>query len=125
MQRLHRTISWVMILSLVSHVFCCVLPTVVGIISLLTGLGFFSVYTPYFSAIHDFIHNYEFGIIIFSAVILAFGWGLQLYSRAVDCHSTGCHHEPCEPKKNRSSIMLKIATILFIINLAIFIFSIH
>ncbi len=59
-------------------------------------------------------------MIILSGVILALGWGLFLYSQKVDCHDTGCHHGPCTPKKNNTRLILKIATGLFLVNIAIY-----
>ncbi len=73
---------------------------------------------------HDIMHEYERPMIILSAIILVIGWGIFFIGRRIDCRDTGCCHEPCKPKKNRSFLVLKVATILFIINVSIYV-SVH
>lgn len=120
MERIQKTIFWAVVASEFSHIFCCVLPTVVSLLSLLAGLGLLSVMPSSLVAIHDLIHDYEIPMIITSAIVLAFGWTLHMISIRIDCHNTGCVHEPCTPKKKRSSKLLLIATLLFVTNVSIY-----
>jgi hypothetical protein len=57
-------------------------------------------------------------------LILALGWMVDVISRRVDCHDTGCGHGPCRPKKKRAHVVLQIATVLFAVNIAIY-FGLH
>ena len=123
MERIQSAIFWAIVASETSHVFCCVLPTIVSLASILTGLGLVSALPAGFETLHDFMHEYEALMVIFSGVVLAAGWGLYRLSLRLDCAHTGCHHEPCRPKKRSASLMLKIATVLFAVNLAVF--SVH
>ena len=59
-------------------------------------------------------------LIALSGTVVAFGWALYGYSKRIDCHSTGCHHGACEPRKKTANLILKIATVLFLANTAVF-----
>ena len=69
------------------------------------------------NAIHESLHDYEGHMAVFSGVMLALGWAVQIFSWKIDCHDTGCHHGPCEPRKHRVSKILWVASALFVINL--------
>lgn len=120
MQKIQKSLNLAIILSETSHVFCCVLPTLVSVMSLLAGIGVIGSLPLSLLAVHDFLHAWELPIIIGSGLIIALGWGLQAYSRKLDCHDTGCGHGPCEPKKKKSSTLLKVATVLFVVNVAVY-----
>jgi hypothetical protein len=115
-----KAIIWSVILSEGTHVFCCVLPTLFSIVSLLAGAGIVAVMPGFMVVIHDFLHQYEVPMIIVSAAILMLGWGLYFYSRKVDCHDTGCAHGPCGPKKDKVKILLIVATVLFVLNVSVY-----
>jgi fumarate reductase subunit D len=112
MQKLKTAVFWTVLASETGHVFCCVMPTIVTILSLLSGLGLISF--------HEFMHDWEVPIIVASALILALGWALHFVSLKLDCHDTGCHHGACAPKKVSTSKLLWIATGLFAVNLTIY-----
>ncbi len=111
---------WAVVLSETSHVFCCVFPTIFSVIGLLAGLGMVTAMPAGMLAMHNLIHAWELPMIATSAVILALGWAAILYSDKIDCHSTGCAHGACAPKKNRAHLVLKIATVLFVFNVFIY-----
>ena len=125
MERIHKSIKWMMAVTLIGHVFCCVLPGFVALLSILTGMGMLSTVLPFFDNMHHLVHGYEISIMIFSGIMLFFGWSLQIYSNKIDCHSTGCHHEPCGSKKKRSSKILIASSLLFMANLIIVLFVSH
>jgi hypothetical protein len=116
MQRLQSIIYWVCITSEISHFFCCGLPIVFSILSLLSGLGL-SVAMPFgLESLHHITHTYEVPMIMMAGLLLCLGWGLQYIAYRIDCRSTGCVHVPCTPKKKRSGRVLIIATVLFVLN---------
>lgn len=121
-QRIASILSWAVILSEVSHVFCCVLPTIFSVLTLLAGFGLLSVVPTFILQWHDAIHFYEIPVIATSGIITVLAWAVYFGARDVDCHDTGCGHEPCSPRKTRAGRILKIGTILFIVNLAVFTF---
>lgn len=126
MHRIKHGLSWAIILSETSHVFCCVLPTVVSILSLLAGVGLVSALPAGLLAFHEALHHWEIPLIAFSGIVLALGWGLHVISMRIDCHDTGCGHGPCAPQKNSATTVLKIATALFAINTLVYlIFHLH
>ena len=96
------------------------LPVVVSILSLLAGMGLMSVLPSGLMGFHDFMHAYEAPFIASSGIVLAVGWGLQMLSRKLDCHDTGCAHGPCSPKKVKSIFVLKVATGLFLANTSVY-----
>lgn len=120
MQKLQKHLNVAIILAETSHIFCCVLPTVVSVMSLLVGVGLIGALPVSMLVVHDFLHVWELPIIIASGILIALGWCVLIQSRKVDCHDTGCGHEPCTPKKRRSSRLLEIATILFVINVTVY-----
>lgn len=118
MKRLHSFINWACVASEISHVFCCGLPMLFSIISLISGVGLITTMPVPLSFLHERLHPYEVPMIVTSAVILLIGWGLHYVAYRIDCHSTGCVHDACEPKKKRSTKVLMIATGLFILNVS-------
>ena len=120
MEKLQKSLNVAVILAEVSHVFCCVLPTVVSLMSVLVGAGLIGTLPVSLLVLHDLLHDWELPIIVGSGVLIALGWVVMWYSRKIDCHNTGCGHEPCGPKKLRSTRLLKIATVLFVINVSVY-----
>ncbi len=119
-KKVQGLLNGVVILSEASHVFCCVLPTMFSIMGILVGLGVAGAMPFWLSGVHELIHEWELPIIISSGCILLLGWSVYHLSEKMDCHDTGCHHPPCEPKKKSAATILKIATILFIGNITVF-----
>lgn len=115
-----------MITSEIMHIFCCVLPTLFSLMSLLAGIGIISTMPGFVNYMHDVIHSYEVPIISASGVLLSLGWILYLYAKKLNCseENTNCCHEPCTPKKYRTKIIMIIATVLFAINVSIY-FGFH
>ena len=116
MQRLQSIIYWVCVTSEISHFFCCGLPIVVSIMSLLSGLGLSAAMPFGLESLHHVTHDYEIPMIMASGFLLFLGWGLQYIAYRIDCHNTGCVHGSCTPKKKRSTKVLIIATVLFVLN---------
>lgn len=120
MQRINKALGWAILASETSHVFCCVLPTLAGVFSLLSGLGVVGVLPAGIMSFHEMMHEWEIPMIVASGVILALGWGLYAVSLRLDCHDTGCHHGACAPKKNKTALILKAASVLFVVNTVIY-----
>jgi hypothetical protein len=116
MQRLQNIIYWVCITSEISHFFCCGLPIIFSIMSLLSGLGLTAAMPFGLESLHHMTHEYEMPMIMMAGLLLCLGWGLQYIAHRIDCRSTGCVHVPCAPKKKRSGKVLIIATALFALN---------
>lgn len=125
MERVNQKIMTAVIASESIHIFCCVLPTIFSVMSLLAGAGMMATMPTFMSAAHDTIHAYEIPMIIASAVILAAGWGLYAYSRKISCRTEGtCSHQPCAPKKDRTRAIMIVATMLFLVNVSVY-FALH
>ncbi len=120
-EKLQNTLYTAILASEASHVFCCVLPTIFSILSLLAGIGIVVAVPGWLVSVHDVLHHWEVPLIIMSGIVVALGWALHYYSKKIDCHDTGCGHGPCAPKKARANIILKIATILFVVNVAVYV----
>ncbi len=124
-KNIQRHVGWAVIASELSHVFCCVIPTLVTILSVFANLGLFIMYPDGFLInIHNAMHRYEIPIIIFSGIMVALGWVAYIMSRRVDCRDTGCGHPPCTPQKSNNSRILVIASLLFALNIIIY-FGVH
>ena len=125
MDKLNRNIIATVIASESIHIFCCVLPTVFSVVSLLTGAGILATMPSFMDQAHNMIHAYELPMIIMSGVILLCGWGLYAYSVRINCRTEGsCAHAPCKPKKNKAKIIMIAATVLFVFNVAVY-FTLH
>lgn len=125
MQGFHKHFGWAVLVSELSHIFCCVIPTLVTILSAFANLGLFIISPDgILMDIHNAMHIYEIPVIVFSGVMVALGWVAHMLSRNVDCHDTGCGHPPCTPQKRKNSKVLIIATLLFAVNILIY-FGVH
>ena len=125
MDKTNKTIFWSVAASETIHVFCCFLPSLFSILSLLSGFGLMATMPNFVEELHHIIHNFEKPLIILSAVVLIFGWGLYVYSRKINCRIEGaCVHEPCEPKKDRTKLLMIGSTCLFFFNVSVY-FLIH
>ncbi len=120
--RLQGMCSWFVVLSELSHVFCCVLPSVFSMLTILITMGVMGSMPGWINDVHDVMHGWEVPIIAASGIVLVLSWGLHLVSKRINCHDTGCVHEPCEPKKDKNAFILKIATVLFVANVSIYSF---
>lgn len=120
MKRTQQLTSYLALISEISHVFCCVLPSIFSIMTVMVGLGVMGAVPVGFVQFHALMHGWEIPIMITSGVILLMGWTLHIISEKLDCRSTGCHHEPCTPKKKKTARVLKIATFLFVVNVGIY-----
>lgn len=118
MEKLRRNIVWLVIASEVSHLFCCVLPTLAALLSLAVGVG---LLPTAFTALHDIIHGYEIPIIAFSAAMLGLGWWAYWLATRTDCHALGHDEHACHKTTDRSKVYLIIGTALFMMNFVIFI----
>lgn len=125
MEKLQKTTFWVLVLSESTHVFCCVLPTLVSIISLLAGAGALTFIPSNLLDVHDLLHHWEVPMIIFSGVLLVLGWGLYGLSQKLNCvQDAHCCHTPCAPKKSKTFKIMVAATVLFVFNVIIY-FAFH
>lgn len=100
------------IASVLPHLFCCVLPIVLSIISL---------FAPEFAHNGNFIPEWiEPWIFVFSALMLGFSWTLVV--RDCKCKCSHCHGN--ENHKTQK-IILTVVTILFVVSIALHIFAHH
>jgi hypothetical protein len=121
---MQKSLVWTVVLSELTHVFCCVLPTLFSVTSLLVGLGVVASMPVSMLEIHHFMHHWEIPIIAGSGVILALAWLATWYSHKLECaHAHDCGHEACSaPKKSdkRTTAILKVATALFLFNVVVY-----
>lgn len=122
MERFKRHFGLAVLVSELGHIFCCVLPTIFTALSFAANIGLISMAPSWVMEIHERIHHYEAGIIIFSGSILVLGWAAFYLANKVDCHNTGCGHPPCDPHKAKNKKIMIIATALFLFNLSIYAF---
>lgn len=122
-QRFQNLAASFAIISEVSHTFCCVLPSMFSILTVLVGLGAIGAMPLWLEGLHTVMHGWEVPMLFASFVVLALGWALHLVSKRLDCRSTGCGHKPCGAKKRDAAKILKIASILFFINVSIYTFA--
>jgi hypothetical protein len=122
MYRFQTFTNWTAAVTQLGHLFCCGLPALFSILSLLSSFGVIISMPSEMHHFHHLVHDYELPLIMFAGTITALGWMLHYFSWKIDCRTTGCVHEPCGPKKKRFSKILIFSTILFSINLIVFFF---
>lgn len=123
MLKTQKAIFWSVVLSETGHLFCCALPAVLGLLSVFSAFGIIGVVPNTVLGLHDFMHHWELPVIAFSAALLAFGWWLYVNSLKLDCASEhSCGHPPCKPKKDRTKLVLMLASGLFVFNFSLYLF---
>lgn len=126
MQRFQTHLNWAVVLSQMTHVFCCGLPALFSVLSVLSGLGVLGALPSSVNFLHEILHEWEMPLLIGSGVVLALGWALHIYSRRLDClKMASCQHKPCAPKKKKSEYILLGASALFFINVVAFLTLAH
>ncbi len=127
-RKIHKIQKWMssaIILSEASHVFCCVLPTVFSVVSMLAGLGMIGAMPYWLQSVHDVMHKWELPMIGLAGTVIVLGWALHWISLKLDSHHEHCHHGGCTPKrKSGANLILKAATLLFVVNLGVY-FGFH
>lgn len=113
MSKIAKTSTVLSFIAALSHIFCCVLPLIVSVLSLSTVAGG----ALGLSALHEHMHDYELPILIFAGIMLSVSAISLLIARRLDCASDACcSHAPCAPRKNISYKIFWVALILFGIN---------
>lgn len=111
-----RIATYLTYASAFSHLFCCFLPGVLSIVTLLASSGTVVVTLDDFG-LPESMHG---DLIAFSAIILIVSGIMNFISWRVDCREDGyCTHEPCEPKKNRYLKLYLFSVVFFFINAGI------
>ncbi len=124
MQKIQSFIASSVLIAGISHIFCCGIPLAFSFLSVLIGAGVATFLPAGMMEFHEILHVWEIPLLIFSGAVLFVGWGLHIISEMIDCHNTGCVHEPCGSKKKKSHRILLMATILFCINATV-LFTFH
>jgi len=121
MKKLRQSIAWGLVAGQSIHFFCCALPLLLSVLSVLVGVGMVVSLPGFIEKLHHMIHDYEGGIILVSGGILVLGWGLYTYAQRLDCRMDGdCAHQSCAPTKDRTRLFMVMATILFVVNIAVY-----
>ena len=116
-----RTIAKVLsVASLVSHFFCCFLPGVISLVTLVTLTGS-AVITMEDFGIPEYIHE---KMIYISFVVLVMSGIVNYISYRIDCRDMGCVHGSCAPKKSKYFKLYAYSVAFFLLNAAIH-FGLH
>ncbi len=83
----------------------------------------------WFEDLHRLTHNFEIPLLIFSGVVVLFGWWIFWKGQKKDAarilEEASCAHNGCtktqDSHKRTASIVLKIASILFALNLGVYV----
>lgn len=124
--KLQRNIALTIIMAESTHIFCCVLPTVVTVLALLSSLGAVTQVPVFMLDLHEILHAYEVPVIVFSGVMLVLGWVMYGVSRQIECQKQHCepHETVCASRKNNTGLILTVASVLFVVNVTVY-FTLH
>jgi hypothetical protein len=106
--------------SLISHFFCCFLPGVISLVTLVTLSGA-AVITMEDFGIPEYVHE---KMIYISFVVLVISGLANYASYRIDCRETGCVHGACAPKKSIYFKLYGYSVAFFILN-AVIHFTLH
>ena len=120
----NNKLYWAILMTETSHIFCCVLPTLFSVAGLLAGFGVIATIPGWLESFHEIMHGWELPVLMFSAAMIGLGWAFHFYSQKSDCHDHGCEHEPCGPRHRRASKILVAASVLLVVNAAVY-FGLH
>ena len=115
---IHKFANAAVIAAGLSHVFCCVLPAVLSILSISTVFGASTTTVLNF----EWFEAIEEQVLIFSGVVLFISGLAQLVSWRVKCNASVCCHEPCEKRKNWAMRLFIFATVIYLFNLIVLLF---
>jgi hypothetical protein len=117
-----RNIALAVILAESTHIFCCVLPTVVTLFSILASFGVIAQAPIFMLDIHEALHAYEIPVIVFSGIMLVLGWVFYVVSRRIECQKSHCepHETVCGPQKNSARTVLILASLIFTMNIVVY-----
>lgn len=120
----HRGFGWAVLLSELSHVFCCVLPTLFTLFSFAANVGLVGEAPGFLMRLHEQMHHYEIPLIVFSGGMVAIGWAVFLLGRNFILEGEGqnCSETACRKQKCHNYNILVLATLLFVLNVGIFAF---
>ncbi len=97
------------IASIVPHLFCCVLPV---------GLSVLSLFGPEFAHSHVISQWMEPWLFVFSALMLGLSWVLVMRDckcACQHCHETNNHH--------KQKVILAVVTLLFVVSVVLHVIS--
>jgi hypothetical protein len=83
MEKYRKTVLAALLVSETSHIFCCVLPTVFSIVSVLSGIGIISTLPTGWVHVHEILHHWEVPMITISGIILVMGWGACIITPSI------------------------------------------
>jgi len=115
-QKSQKFAFYVILASLLSHIFCCGLPFLASLLSI--GGSFFAGLSN--AGIFEFFESYEVPILIFSASTLVLTGVFLIVSQKINCNEDVCEHKPCSTRKSSNLKLYLVAVGLFIINIVSF-----
>ena len=116
-----RTVSkFLSLASLISHFFCCFLPGVISLVTLVTLTGA-TVITMEDFGIPEYVHQ---EMIYVSFVVLIVSGLANIVSYKIDCREMGCVHGSCAPKKSKYFKLYAYSVAFFLLN-AVIHFTLH
>jgi hypothetical protein len=126
-EKLRHSAFSLSILSLLPHIFCCLLPTAAALVSLGTTVGLATALSsnPLYrmvDAYHIYFLSLAVGTVIISGAINYVAW-------RIDCHDhtalneDGCHHEPCQPKKTGAFKIFLFSVALLVFDVSYYLFE--
>jgi len=124
MQKLQTTIFYSILASELGHVFCCVIPTVLSILTLAASYGMVVTIPGFALSYHNYIHTWEHLIIAISAALLVLGWSLFALNARLQIKHDCCSQTTCNKTRHKSKIIMIIATVLFLVNVSAY-FLLH
>ena len=114
----HKFANAAVIASGFSHIFCCVLPTVLSIASISSVFGLSTVDIFNF----EWFEAIELQVLIVSGIILFISGMAQLISWRIKCNTDVCHHGSCDQRKNWAMRLFIFATTLYLFSLLMLFF---
>ena len=125
-RKLRRSAFAVSLISLLPHIFCCLLPTSAALLTLGTtvGLGAALASNPLYQLV-DAYHRYFLGLAVFMVLVSG---ALNFTAQHIDCRDEshiqqGIGHETCAPKKTNAYRLFLLSCALLLFDIGYFLFE--
>lgn len=107
------------LLSIGAHIFCCGVPTIAALLSLISTAGMTGVLA--IEHLTDLTETWHQAAFYFSTAMVLLAVTSYVIARRRDCVAEGhCAHEPCAPKKTTGWKRLALSLVLYAANVGVF-----
>lgn len=110
--------SYALLFCGLTHLLCCAIPILLGLISIITNVVFFES----IAIDLNFLESFEGYLFAFTTVIFLSLISFEIYNKKIKCSELEdcCDEDECDDTKSRIKINILIASVLYVLNSSVF-----